>query len=443
MNKKAKDIFINYFRRSETPETDFLMGIEIEHFIVHQDSLKAVTYYEENGIETILKNLLNNNPDWEPVWEDENLIGLQEDKIKISLEPGGQLEVSINPEQNILKIENIYLNFLQDIIPVLEDKDMFLLTLGYQPEDFIKNIPLLPRKRYKYMYKYFKNRGKYAHHMMKGTASIHVNFDYADEIDFIKKMKVSNFLSPLIYCFFDNTPFFEGKVVKDYSVREDIWNNCDPDRCGIIKEVFNDDFGYEKYAEYMLNIPPILFKKGDNIVYTKNKILKNLINDPQAFNKNQVEYVLRMVFPDIRAKNFIEIRMGDSLPYPYSLGYLAFWKGLLYNEKNLNDLYQRTNKYSTEQINKIINNIAVNKLNTNIEGKKLYDFFIDLLIKAGNGVNQVKEKKFLSLLKEMILEYKSPKNMVLNKLSQGKKESLKWNILSKNANFLQKECSCN
>ncbi len=441
---KIKDLFIDYFRNSETPETDFLLGIEIEHFIVYQDSLAAVTFYEENGIEKILKKLLIEDPDWEAVRENGYLIGLKNDQINISLEPGGQIEVSISPQKDICIIEKIYLDFLQSIIPILEERDMLLITLGYQPQNSIKNIPLLPRKRYKYMYHYFKDKGRYAHHMMKGTASIHVNFDYADEKDYIKKMKVSNFLSPLIYCFFDNTPFFEGRVNKNPGVREDIWNNCDPERCGIINRVFNDDFGYGKYAEYLLNIPPILLKSDDDLVYTENKVLKKLFNKPQTFSEKQVEHVLGMVFPDIRTKSFIEIRMGDSLPYPYSLGYLVFWQGLLYNQENLNHLYEMINKYSPEQIKKIINYISCDKLNASIEGQKLDDFFIDLMTKIEDSLNDIKEKKLLSLLKEIILEYQYPKIKVINKLDQGPQKALNWNILNKNVDiFEKKECCCN
>ncbi len=441
MDNKQKKLFIDYFKNAETVENEFKTGIEIEHFLIQKGSLKAVSYFEENGVEDILKDLFKKNKNWKKVMENNHLLGLKKDDIEISLEPGGQIEVSISPQKYIENLEKIYMQFLDEIIPIIEEKNKYLINLGYQPADSIDNIPLLPKQRYKYMFDYLGNKGKYAHNMMKGTASIHVSFDYSSEKDYIKKMKVSNFLSPLIYSIFDNSPFFEENIIKNESIREMIWNNCDKQRSGIINSVFDKDFGYERYAEYILNTPPIIFKNKDKINYTRNKLLKDLC-DPGEFSDEEIEFALRMVFPDVRTKNFIEIRTADSLPYPYNFGYLAFWKGLLYNEKNLNNLYNRLEKYNKNEIWDILNNISSYKFEAVVENNNLFNYFWDLLKMAEKGL-ETKDKKYIKILKDLYREYKIPKNIVIDNLDQGKEKALNWSIINKNIkNEYVKECSC-
>ncbi|MFW6270721.1 MAG: glutamate--cysteine ligase [Bacillota bacterium] len=421
--EKAVKIIRNYFKEGEKVKDDYSIGLEIEHFVLKKKNYKAVSYYESDGIADILKFLAKKNR-WEPLYENENIIGLKSKDASVSLEPGGQVELSISPQIDLKVIEKIYLSFLQEIIPLLEKRDYYLVNIGYQPLSLIKDIPLLPKKRYKFMYDYFKNTGTYAHNMMKGTASLQVNLDYSNEKDYVEKFKIANFLSPLIYYVFDNSPFFEGKKCNNCSIRAVIWDNCDDQRCGFSPEPFDEYFGYDSYAEYLLNIPPIFIKKEGKLKYTGNKLFKEIF-DPHDFSKKEIDHIVTMAFPDVRTKQYIEIRMGDSLPYPYSLGYAAFWKGLFYNQDNLNLLYRQLQELGKKNIISIKRQIKNGNNNIIFNNKGIYEYFQELFNMAEDGLEE-KERDYLYSLKEFIDKKIKPKDYILQKINKDTKIDLNW-----------------
>lgn len=436
--QKKIDSLVDYFKSGES--TDYKLGLEIEHFILNSN-FEAVPYRGINGIEGILKSLEKKG--WEGIYENENILGLKGKNADISLEPGGQFELSLYPLKSIKEINEVYNDFLYQITPIIETGEKILLAAGYQPVTKIKDIELLPKKRYHYMYNYFKDKGKYAHNMMKGTASIQLNLDYNSEEDFIKKMRVSYFLSPLIYFFFDNGPFFEGDIISHHNIRSVIWDNCDSDRCGLFESVFNEDFSYEDYAEYVLNLPAIITMKSGNLIYTGKQLIKD-IYDPLNFTDKETEHLLTMAFPDVRLKKYIEIRMGDSLPYPYPISYVAFWQGLLYNPQVLAKLNKKAVKYTGEDINRIKNNIRENGLKSRDYGKPLLDFMIELLDMASISLNE-EESIYLDFLREMVINNVLPKNKTLNQYnkSRNKISSLQWCKVQKGGYRCPKKCTIN
>lgn len=410
---------VNYFKSGEKSPADFRVGMEIEHFILEEKSLKAVPYYGEQGIEGILNELAGSS--WKPLYEAGKVIGLKGEKASISLEPGGQLELSILPQKTIGQVDRVYRDFLEELLPILRRGKKVMLAVGYQPESLIKDIPLLPKKRYQYMYQYFKTRGKYAHNMMKGTAAIQANLDYESEEDFKRKMQISYYLAPLIYAIFDNAPFFEGRLSRR-TIRLVIWNNCDRDRCGLVEGVFAEDFGYASYAEYLLNRPAMIIEKGDRLVYVEKSLVKDIF---EPGNDEEIEHLLSMVFPDVRLKKYIEIRMGDSLPYPYSLGYLAFWQGLLYNKRNLDILYGEAKSFTGRVMLEIRQKIERHGLKASFAGRPLFGKFKELLVMAGRGLRD-EDKKYLTAIEEMVKAGLTPRQKTLNNLELGKKEALSW-----------------
>jgi len=416
--QKQLDTFISYFKSAESKKENHKIGLEFEHLIL-KENLTAVSYFEKQGIESLLYELSLDG--WEKVYEGDNLIGLKDNNKNVTLEPGGQLELSIVPYADLKQIENIYLGFTDKLKKILNKRGQKLAVLGYQPESLIKDIPMLPKKRYDLMYKYFKNRGKYAHHMMKGTASVQMSIDYINEEDYIKKMRVAYFLSPLIYYLFDNTPFFEAQIAVDSSVREAIWTNCDSQRSGIIEGVFDKDFGYFDYAEYLLNTPPIIRKKEGELIYTGNKLLKEVMENDKM---EELEHFLSMVFPDVRTKKYIELRSADALPYPYNFGFAALLKALFYNQENLNYLYQKSLKYNQERFVKFKKEILGPKKNIKRE-----ELIVNIFKRAENDAAQ-SELKYIKQLKKLCSKYGRLKFKTLDNLHQGKKKALNWCFLN-------------
>ena len=353
-NKQVKEI-ASYFKNNEKEESDFKIGIEFEHFVIDKDSLETISYYGDGGVEETLMELELNG--WEGSYEEQYLLGLNKGNKVVTLEPGSQLELSIVAQKNIEDMEKEYLDFLREIIPILEAKNQALITVGYHPVTKISDIKILPKTRYGYMFDYFKDKGTHAHNMMKGTASLQLAFDFKSEEDYIKKFKIGNALSPVMYAMFDNAFYFEGEKWHKHNLRSYIWENCDEDRSGIVDGAFNKDFGYEKYAEYILNVAPIFIDDGENMYFTGDKTYKQIFN-PEDYCIQELEHALTMVFPDVRTKKYVEIRMMDAIPYPLNFAVVALWKGILYNENNLNTVYEYIKDINIRDIDKAKKDIA-------------------------------------------------------------------------------------
>lgn len=345
-NRQVKMI-TDLIRSGEKKVEDFKLGVEIEHFVVWEDTLKTVSYYGENGVESTLKELMSDG--WAGKYEGEYLLALEKDDLSLTLEPGSQLEISIAAKRSIEDIEKSYLRFLGELLPVLEKKGQLLVSLGYHPVTRIEEIKLLPKKRYDLMFNYFKKRGSHAHNMMKGTGAFQVSIDYSSESDYVKKFRVLNALAPVFYGIFENALFFEGEPCKTHNLRAYVWMNCDNDRAGTVKEALEDDFSYSGYASYILGRPPIFTIRGGEIIPTGEAKISDIL-DPDSTNTEELEHLMTMFFPDARTKRYIEIRMMDSIPYPLNLAAVALIKGLFYSESNLDELYDFSKSIKAEDI---------------------------------------------------------------------------------------------
>lgn len=418
--------FVDYFVKHEKNPKEFKVGIEIEHFVVDKDTLETISYYGKDGVSQTLKDMERRG--WVGSYEGENILGLNTKNKYITLEPGSQLELSIAPKESIEDLEKEYLDFLHEIIPVLERKNQALITVAYHPVSKIKDIRMIPKKRYDYMYEYFKTKGTHAHNMMKGTASFQVSIDYSSEEDYVKKFKVANALSPVMYAIFDSGYYFEGRTWGKHSLRSVIWENCDKDRCGIIPGVFDDDFGYKKYGEYILNVPPIFIHDGKNTYPTGEKLVKEIFTG-ESLSTEELEHVLTMVFPDVRTKKYIEIRMMDAIPYPLNLSAAAFIKGLMYNQENLNTIYKYVKDLDENDIHLAKKSVVEKGLEGRIREESIFEIGQNLIDLAKRGL-KVKELKYIDPLENMLKDKKNPYELIKERGQLSKKESLNWCILN-------------
>lgn len=384
---------INYFRQGETKNQS--IGTEFEHLIVRQDNLATIAF-EDNGIEELLFELAKQG--WTKVEEGKHLIGLKKNEAEITVEPGGQFEVSIYPREKISEIKKIYTSFLADIKAILAEKEYYILTLGYQPESKISDITWNPKKRYKIMSSYLEKRGDCSHNMMKGTASFQVAFDYKDQTDFNKKVTIFNALSPLLAIISDNSPFFEGEVFKNNALRTYIWDETDPIRTGIIKDALISDFSYRDYAEFILNSAPILIKKDGEYLATNEKKVKDIYQE-ESFSKEELDHILTMVFPDVRVKDFIEIRMMDAITPDLSFALLAFLKGLIYDQQNLDKLFNYVNRFSADEVINLRKDILLEGLSATIQGESMLEMAQKLILWSKSGLS-FEEAEFLKPLEK-------------------------------------------
>lgn len=329
---------VAFFKAHANPNPK-LLGMEFEHFLLDRDSLRSYNYHEPHGQHDLLRNLLKFG--WDILLEEDGyLLGLEKEGSTITLEPGGQVEISLRPFDTVGAIDSEYMKIMDEIANAMP-RHQILAGLGYHPVSKIADLPLLPKKRYGMMYEYFKNNGAYCHNMMKGTAATQVSIDYKDEADFIKKFRVANYLSPVIASLFDATPFFEGEPTIGRNMRARIWAETDIKRSKLIPGSLSLEFGFADYVKYLLKLPPILLYTEGELIFSGKQTLEDALSH-YTFKDDELEHHTSMVFPDVRLKKFIEIRMPDALPYPYNLAVASLIKALFYNETLLDKYYQKS-----------------------------------------------------------------------------------------------------
>lgn len=416
----------NYLRSGEKKNNELKLGLEFEHFVIDKETLKTISYYGENGVSETLKDIEGNG--WRSTYEGEFILGLDKGNKSITLEPGSQLELSLKAEFKIMDIEKGYIEFLSEIIPILECKGQGLMAVGYHPETKIDDIKILPKKRYDFMFNYFKKTGTHAHNMMKGTSALQVSVDYRDEEDYKKKYRVINALSPVMYSIFENARYFEGEIREEHTIRAFIWENTDKDRSGIVEGALSDDFSYNKYAEFILNNPPILMMKDGVAVSTGDKKVRDIF-DPENYKVEELEHFLTMFFPDVRTKRYMEIRMMDSVPYPLNFAAVAMWKGILYNEENLDKVYEFIKELTIDDVNNAKYEMNDVGMSAKLKDKTLLDIGKWIVELAKNGLDK-DEVKYIYPLEEMLNENKNPYLITKENEIYGKKQALDWCLLN-------------
>ena len=418
----AAAFLVDYFKGGEKSTDDFKIGVECEHIIVFADTLETIPYNGERSLLKLLEYMSAKG--WSKVYEGNNVVGLEKDGSTVSLEPAGQLEISISPQKDLIASSKIYLDFIEDILGFLDRNNLLAVSLGYHPQSCISNLKLVPKKRYYYLHRYLSKKGRYAVNMMKGTAACHVCIDYGSESDYVKKSRVAAWLSPLIYAMTDNAPFFEGTVWDKHSARSFVWDNCDSERCGLPEKIFSADFGYMAYAEYLLERPPILIKNNGMLKYSSSRKLKYLC-EKGIIDFDGLLYSTTMYFPDVRTRNYLEIRMADSLPYPYNFGYAAFWKGLLYDSANLDRLYEESLKYGYKDYYELKHSIINKGIYATMGNISIKDKMKELLKMSKNALDKT-DYTLLVALEDLIDKFGAPKNIILKMLPYGKQNALRY-----------------
>ena len=424
--KKQIDSVVEYIRSGEKGNVQLKLGLEFEHFVVDKDSLESISYYGKNGVGETLKQLEEKG--WDATYEGEYILALDKGNKSITLEPGSQLELSLGAMSDIKDIENEYMEFLRELIPLLEEKNQGLMATGYHPVSKIDDLKILPKKRYDYMFSYFKKTGTHAHNMMKGTAALQVSMDYRDEGDYRIKYRVINALSPVIYAMFDNARYFEGDINEKHAIRELIWENTDKQRSGTVKTALDDDYGYRSYAEFVLNTPPILEINDGVAVSTGDKLVRELY-DPEKSSKKELEHFMTMVFPDVRTKRFMEIRMMDAVPYPLNFAAAAMWKGIIYNDENLRMVYDYIKDLTIQDVEKAKDDVINNGIQAVYKDKSILEIAKWLVEISKRGLSQ-EEISYIYPLEEMLSKGKNPYMITKDGEPRGKKEALNWCLLN-------------
>jgi glutamate--cysteine ligase len=349
----GKGQLIEYFEKGNKPKRKWGIGTEHEKFLYRKDNLQRLKHDTTPGIEQIM--LYMQKSGWAPIREDNNIIGLTRNGASISLEPGGQFELSGKNFNNIHQTYCETRKHFEDLSNICKEVGAITLALGFDPVWSREQMPWMPKERYRIMKAYMPGKGNLGLDMMTRTATIQVNLDYGSEPDMIRKIRVAQALQGIVTALFANSPFTEGKPNGYLSYRAGVWDDTDPDRCGFLSFIFDDSFGFERWVDYLLDVPMyFIFRKGKFI--DSNKITFRSFMDGKHHLRPTLEdwnTHVSTVFPDVRLKQFIEMRGADASCVSHIAALAAFWVGLLYDEDALYEIYSIIQKWNLSDIRAI------------------------------------------------------------------------------------------
>ncbi|SHO64215.1 glutamate--cysteine ligase [Pseudoxanthobacter soli DSM 19599] len=353
---EGMDALIAWFEDGSKPRERWRIGTEHEKFGFHVSDLSPVAYEGPRGIEKLLRGM-EGLLGWEPILDAGKIIGLVDPTGggAISLEPGGQFELSGAPLETLHQTcaeTNAHLAQVREIAGPL---GIGFLGLGFSPAWTLAETPRMPKSRYAIMSGYMPKVGTLGLDMMYRTCTIQVNLDYGDEADMVRKMRVGLALQPVATALFANSPFTEGRPNGYESFRGQIWHDTDNNRAGGLPFAFEDGFGFERYIDWVLDVPMYFVKRGDRYIDVAGQSFRDFLKGRlpglpgELPNMGDWTNHVSTVFPDVRLKRFLEMRGADGGPWRSIVALPAFWVGLLYDETAIDQAAEMVREWSAEE----------------------------------------------------------------------------------------------
>jgi len=388
-----KNDLIEYFFAGVKSKNDLKIGVEHEKFVLNKDSLQPISYDENNGIKNILEKFTKIG--WVPSYDDnkKTIIALKKGKEAITLEPGGQIELSGDQLDNIHETCEETTNHLSELKNIGDEFNFILLGMGVEPNLKLDDFPWMPKQRYTIMRKYMEKIGTLGHHMMKRTCTNQVNIDYYSEEDMINKLRLMLNLEAIATAIFSNSPFDQGKISKYKSLRSHFWHHTDPDRTGLLPFVFEQGFNFEKYTDYALNVPMYFIKRDHKYIDMTHYTFKDFLEgkctdiDQEVLLKDWEDH-LTTLFPQARLKRYLEIRSMDACNWDLICSQSAFWVGILYDDEILDKIKEITEDWTEEDRKYLNQRVPEEGLKTVFKERKLIAFAQDFFELSKKGLEK-------------------------------------------------------
>jgi len=417
-----------YLAEGCKPQADWRIGTEHEKFGYCKDSQKPLPYEGPRSIKAMLEGL-RDRFGWAEVTEAGHIIGLEKDGANVSLEPGGQLELSGAPLETIHQTcdeVNVHLREVQD---VAEGIGAGFIGLGAAPIWTHDDMPMMPKGRYRLMTDYMGRVGTHGTQMMYRTCTVQVNLDFASEADMVKKFRVALALQPIATALFACSPFFEGKPNGYQSWRGRIWQGLDDDRTGMLPFVFEDGMGFERYVDYALNVPMYFVYRDGQYIDALGMSFRDFLRGELPALPGEKPTLsdwadhLTTIFPEARIKKFMEMRGADGGPWRRICALPAFWVGLLYDGAALDAAWDICKSWSEAERDQLRVDAAKLGLKADIAGQPLLDLAKDVLAISKEGLEArartgadgllPDETHFLNALHEIVERGESPSDELL------------------------------
>ncbi len=344
------DQLVDFIRSGEKPPERWRVGTEHEKIGLYAGTNRPVPYEGPRGIGALLRRIAEIEDGWQSVLEAGQPIALtHENGASITLEPGGQFELSGAPLRTIHETCDEFHSHLALMRSANEGFDINWLGLGINPLYGVVDVPVMPKARYRIMRAYLPSHGSMSLEMMFTTATVQANFDYASESDMVEKMRMALAVSPIVSAIFANSSLSEGKANGFVSRRLHIWQNTDPDRTGMLGFAYDEDFGYRRYVEWALDVPMFFLVRDHEYRPANGLTFRRFVEsglDGQRATIADWERHLTTAFPEVRLKRVLEMRGADAVPPGLTCSLPAFWKGLLYDAQSLAAAWERLRIHS-------------------------------------------------------------------------------------------------
>ena len=379
-----KEQIIEYFKSGIKNKKEFKIGIEHEKFLFNSQNNKRIDYQK---IKEMFSALLEFG--WNPVLENDNIIGLNKGGKNITLEPGNQIELSGDKLNNIHEACAESYDYLFELKQVAKKINIKIVSAGFDPISKLNEIPNNPKKRYKLMTKDMPSGGELSLDMMYRTCGTQLNLDYSSEKDFKKKFKIVNSLTPISIALFANSSIVEKKKSNYLSYRSKVWQNTSR---GGLPKLFLEDFDFEKYTDFIINFPILFIQQKENYFSGKGYNFSDFMSgnikeiNNRLPNENDLSTHLSTIFTENRLKKYIELRSMDTCGWDCLCAGPAFNVGMLYG--NLDEVYELISDWDKDKIMNAYLEAPHKGFNTQLMGKDLLYWSSVLLELSKKGLEK-------------------------------------------------------
>jgi len=425
---ESRDELVAWFEAGCKPKARFRVGTEHEKFPFTLKGRRPVPYEGPRGIRALLDGM-RDILGWEPIMEGANVIGLADvtGGGAISLEPGGQFELSGAPLETVHQTARELMAHLAQLREVAKPLGIGFLGMGMTPDWRREDMPAMPKGRYRIMTSYMPKVGTLGLDMMYRTCTVQANLDFSSEADMVKKMRVALALQPLGTALFANSPFTEGKPNGFVSFRSEIWRDTDNDRAGMLPFVFEQGFGFEQYVDYALDVPMYFLKRGDDYIDVSGQSFRQFLDGGLPSHPGERPTMsdwanhVSTIFPEVRLKRYIEMRGSDGGPWRRLPSLPAFWVGLMYDEDNLEACWRMVKDWTAEDRQMLRDDVPRRGFKARIRGRSLLDIAREVLPLAHGGLarrnhrdgNGRDETRYLRPLDEIVARGTTPAELLL------------------------------
>jgi len=427
---ETRDELVAWLAAGEKPPRQFRVGTEHEKFAFRLAHNEPVPYQGTRSIRALLQGM-QSLLGWEPIMEGPNIIGLSDvtGGGAITLEPGGQFELSGAPVATIHRTCSELMAHLAQLREVAEPLGIGFLGLGMTPKWSRSQMPMMPKGRYRIMTAYMPKVGGLGLDMMYRTCTVQTNLDFSSEADMVKKLRVSLALQPVATALFANSPFTEGKPNGFLSFRSEIWRDTDPDRSGMLPWAFEPGMGYERWTDYALDVPMYFVKRGDRYVDVAGRSFRDLLAGKLAELPGERATVsdwanhLSTIFPEVRLKRYLEMRGADGGPWARLPSLSAYWVGLLYDDACLDAAWDIVKSWTADERQKLRDDVPRLGFKAAIRGRDVSSLARETLALSQAGLARRKkfdpygadETRYLKPLHQLVDRGETPAEELLRK----------------------------